>query len=776
MSRPLMRKWGTWLIAVGALLPLAKQPGIAQVATEANPAAKTNVDRTDDAANSVSPVAQRPPQDATKTVEKLAAEARPSVVVVSYRGRGGKQQGVGTGFVVSSDGLIATNLHVIGEARPIEVRTADGKRYDVTSVHATERTMDLALIKIDARNLPTLELGDSETLEQGQQVVALGNPHGLEHSVVAGVVSGTREVDGKPMIQLAIPIEPGNSGGPLLDMQGRVHGILTLKSLVTRNLGFAIAVNALKPLLDKPNPVPMSRWLTIGALDASQWSQLFGARWRQRAGRILVEGWGSGFGGRSLSLRNADVPSLPFDLTVSVRLEAEDGAAGLVFHADEQNRHYGFYPSNERLRLSRFDGPDVYSWKVLKEVRSRHYRPGEWNRLRVRVEKNKLQCFVNDELVIESDDAVYHTGRAGLAKFRHTVAEFKGFEVGSQLESARPSAQLVERVTEVAAGLSSRERFGRALIDELAGKSKASQAALRKHARLLEEQASQLRELADAVHQQQVHAELIDVLDHGDKEIDLLHAALLIAKLDNRDVDVRAYQEQVNKMVAEVSQAYAEEADAETKLKALDRFLFQEFGFHGSRTNYYHRSNSYLNEVIDDREGLPITLSVLYMELARRMGLDVVGVGLPGHFVVRLEPTEDKGQLIDPFNRGQRLDRDGAAALIKSMAGRLLGDEDLAAQSKKAILTRILRNLLRVAYEQEDATAMMRYVDTVLLISPKSGESRWLRAGLRYRAGRYAEAIEDVQWVLDNGADGVDPRRVRDLREILIEEIEKDRT
>jgi S1-C subfamily serine protease/regulator of sirC expression with transglutaminase-like and TPR domain len=773
MTKSLAMKWGPWLIVGGTLLPLADQTGIAQVAAEANPAAKTKADQAVDAANSDIPVAQKPAQVARKTVEKLAAEAKQSVVVVSYRGRGGKQQGVGTGFVVSSDGLIATNLHVIGEARPIEVRTADGKRYDVMSVYATERTMDLALIKIDAKNLPALELGDSETLEQGQPVVALGNPHGLEHSVVAGVVSGTRKVDGKPMIQLAIPIEPGNSGGPLLDMQGRVHGILTLKSLVTRNLGFAIAVNALKPLLDKPNPVPMSRWLTIGALDKSQWSQLFGARWRQRAGRILVEGWGTGFGGRSLSLRNADVPGLPFELAVSVRLEAEDGAAGLVFHADEQNRHYGFYPSNERLRLSRFDGPDVYSWKVLKEVRSRHYRPGEWNRLKVRVEENKLQCFVNDELVIESDDAVYHTGRTGLAKFRHTAAEFKGFEVGSRLESSRPSAQLVERVTQIAAGLSSREPFGRELIVELATEAKATQTALREHARVLDEQASQLRALADAVHQQQVHAELIEVLEHSDQEIDLLHAALLIAKLDNRDVDVAAYQEQVDRMVAEVSQSYTEEADAASKLEALDRFLFQDFGFHGSRTNYYHRSNSYLNEVIDDREGLPITLSVLYMELARRMGLKVVGVGLPGHFVVRLEPTQDKGQLIDPFNRGQRLDRGGAEALIKSISGRMLGDADLVAQSKKAILTRILRNLLRVAFEQEDATAMMRYVDTVLLISPESGESHWLRAGLRYRAGRYAEAMEDVQWILENGADGVDPRRVRDLRAILVEEIGK---
>ncbi len=186
----------------------------------------------------------------------------------------------------------------------------------------------------------------------------MGNPQGLTHSVVAGVVSGQRTIDGRPMIQLAIPIEPGNSGGPLLDMQGRVHGILTIKSLVTPNLGFAVAINTLKPLLKKPNPVPMAAWLTIGALDRDDWQAKFGGQWRQRAGRILVEGVGSGFGGRSLCLSKREMPDLPCEIAVTVKLQDESGAAGLIFHADGDDRHYGFYPSNgqsapDALRRSR---------------------------------------------------------------------------------------------------------------------------------------------------------------------------------------------------------------------------------------------------------------------------------------------------------------------------------------------------------------------------------------------------------------------------------------
>src|SRR5262249_34003591 len=155
-------------------------------------------------------------------------------------GRDGRQAGVGTGFVVSEDGLVATNLHVIGDARPITVETADGKKHAVKAVHATDRASDLAVLRIDAKGLTALTLGGSDKLKQGQAVVVVGTPQGLQHSVVSGVVSGRREIEGRKMIQLAIPVEPGNSGGPVLDMQARVQGIVTLKSAITANLGFAV--------------------------------------------------------------------------------------------------------------------------------------------------------------------------------------------------------------------------------------------------------------------------------------------------------------------------------------------------------------------------------------------------------------------------------------------------------------------------------------------------------------------------------------------------------
>jgi len=703
------------------------------------------------------------------SIEELTARVRKSVVEVRYFGRGGAREGLGTGFVISSDGLIATNLHVIGEARPIQVRTPDGKKYDVEEIHATERFMDLAVLRIKAKGLVPLPVGDSDTLKQGQSVIAVGNPQGLRQSVVGGVVSGTREIDGRPMIQLAMPIEPGNSGGPLIDMQGRVRGILTLKSRVTDNLGFAVAINALKPLLETPNSIPMSRWLTIGALDSREWLTLFGASWRQRAGRIRVSERGRGFGGRSLCLSKTPPPELPFEAAVWVRLKSEDGAAGIAFHADGDNLHYGFYPSNGKLRLSRFDGPDVHSWNVLREIRSKSYRSGEWNHLKVRISDAGIQCFVNDELVVESADSRYTSGKVGLVKFRDTQAEFKGFLVAKEIPSSRPPTETVERISELVADIATDRPPAASLVDALSTETESGPVVLKERARRLEQQAQRLRQLAKAVHEKKTRARLIELLSKEEKEIDLLHAALLIAGIDNSELDVDSYLGEIDIMVSDLSDKFDQDVDADTRLSALNVYLFEERGFHGSRNDYYNKSNSYLNEVLDDREGLPITLSVLYMELARRIGLDVVGVGLPGHFVVRFQPSEGESRILDPFDKGRVLTPDAARAKVLAIKGRALSETDLAPQTKKAILLRMLSNLMNIARESADTDGVLRYVETMVTIRPDDAGFRWFRAVLWYQTDRIEEAIKETDWIIEQNPGGIDMTRVHHLRRILDE-------
>src|SRR5207253_10159584 len=131
-------------------------------------------------------------------------------------------------------------------------------------------------------------------------------------------------------------------------------------------------------------------------------------------------------------------------------------------------------------------------------------------------------------------------------------------------------------------------------------------AVLRDRARQLETQAAQLKKLAQAVHQQQVLRELADVFQKNAEDADLLHAVLLIARLDNEELDIAPYRKQVEHMAREIAAGLPKDANEAAKRAALTKYLFAEHGFHGSRTDYYNRSNSYLNEVLDDREGLPI--------------------------------------------------------------------------------------------------------------------------------------------------------------------------
>lgn len=709
----------------------------------------------------------RLPSETPLGVEQLAKHARDAVVEVTVTGRRGTQVALGTGFVVSPNGLIATNLHVIAEARPITVKTTDGRKYAVETVHASDRKLDLALLKIEAKGLQILPLGDSDAAEDGQAVVALGNPYGLTNSVVSGVISGRREIEGRRMLQLAIPIETGNSGGPLLDMHGHVLGLLTMKSQYTANLGFAMPVTALKKLIEKPNPVPMDRWLTIGALDPEEWSPRLGAVWRQRSGRISASGRGSGFGGRSFCLSYTELPEVPYELAVTVRLDDERGAAGLLFHSDDGDRHYGFYPSGARMRLTRFDGPDILTWTILTTKFSPHYRPGDWNTLKVRVESDRFLCYVNDELVVESADRGLVAGKVGLAKFRDTEAEFKNFRIAKEIAPDTLDPEVVARIEKLIGEVDVEGPPKRDTVTSLLPEGRASVSVLRNRAKRLEQQAVQLRKLAREVHQQATIAELAKSLSGEEGKVDLLQAALLVARLDNDELDVAPYQAEVARMARGLSDSFPDGANEAQKLAALNKYLFDERGFHGSRTDYYNKSNSYLNEVIDDREGLPIALSVLYIELARRVGLKVVGVGLPGHFLTRHEPTEGESQLVDPFERGKLLSREDAAEILHSHLGVALTDDHLKASTSREIITRMLTNLMDLARQEEDVEGMLRYVEGMAAVNPEVGQTRWFRAILRFQTGRRDGASDDVDWLLEHQPAGVEIHRVEELRSIL---------
>lgn len=711
------------------------------------------------------PRAAAPAAGEARSVTEITEAARSSIVTVTQIGRGGLHEALGTGFVIRADGLIATNLHVIGHARRIQVQFADGAIEDVTDIHATNPAFDLAIVRIGRKNLKPLVLGESGKLKQGQQVIALGHPQGLQFSVVEGVVSAMREVEGMRMIQIAIPIEEGNSGGPLLDRDGKVQGMLTLKSAVTENLGFAHPVDDLKPLLEHPNSVPMERWLTIGRLDPKTWEPLFGARWTQHAGVIHVEDPGEGFGGRALCLFKASTPALPFEAAVTVKLDNESGAAGLAFCCDGGNRHYGFYPSNGQLRLVRFNGPDVFSWTILADVPVAAYKKGAWNTLRVRVDDEKIQCFVNDQPAIEEADSVWRGGTVALCKFRSTHADFKNFVVGSNLKksavSAEIAATLLQELEHFLESPGQREKT----MEKLTAEPAAARRVLEDRARLLEEQASNLRRLQRDVHRQSVARDLANLLRRPADQTELLRAALLIAKHDDPELDIEAYLELAGRMADELCGDPALKDGTAAAAHRIAQYLFEENGFHGSRNEEIDNpSNSHLNEVLDDREGIPITLSIVFLEMARRLGVkDVYGVSLPGRFMVGFD--EDKAgkkrtTLIDAFGGGKFLTPEEASALIYDPSGSMVIKEYLQPATPRAIILRMLLNLATFAKKPEQS---LPYLDLTLAVDPDSLRDRLSRALIRVRTGDTVGARADLERLMEKHPPELDMEKIEAL-------------
>jgi S1-C subfamily serine protease len=201
----------------------------------------------------------------SRTVVKVAERVSGSVVQIkaykpsraqAERQRGGGY-GTGSGFIISSDGYVATNCHVVNGARRLEVNLQDGRAYQAELVGLDPAT-DLAVLRIDAERLSSTRFGDSDRLRVGQIAIAIGNPYGFQYSLTAGVVSALgrtlRSESGRlidDVIQTDAALNPGNSGGPLVDSQGLVIGVNTAVILPAQGLCFAVAANLAKYVVGK---------------------------------------------------------------------------------------------------------------------------------------------------------------------------------------------------------------------------------------------------------------------------------------------------------------------------------------------------------------------------------------------------------------------------------------------------------------------------------------------------------------------------------------------
>jgi len=183
------------------------------------------------------------------TTAQIVKRVSPSVVVI--QGRTSSGDVLGSGFIVSKDGKIVTNLHVIRDMKTASVQLSSGEIFDSLSVLGTDERRDLAVVRIAGFNLPTLELGNSDALTVGEPLVIVGSPRGLEGTVTAGILSSIRDSgEGYKVLQTDAAVNPGNSGGPLLNNKGQAVGVISFKLRSSEGLNFAIPINYVRGLLD----------------------------------------------------------------------------------------------------------------------------------------------------------------------------------------------------------------------------------------------------------------------------------------------------------------------------------------------------------------------------------------------------------------------------------------------------------------------------------------------------------------------------------------------
>lgn len=197
-------------------------------------------------------------QQPAPNLSELVKSTVDAVVLIVVSDENGKPKGEASGFIISKDGRIVTNHHVIAGAHSAIVKLNNGAFFPVEGIVADDPNHDLSVIKVSGKNLPTLPLANPDTISVGDHVLAIGSPLGLENSVTDGIVSAFRDDErGGSWIQTTAPASHGNSGGPLLLMDGKVAGVVTWKASEGENLNFAVPSRLIFPLLSESSVHPL---------------------------------------------------------------------------------------------------------------------------------------------------------------------------------------------------------------------------------------------------------------------------------------------------------------------------------------------------------------------------------------------------------------------------------------------------------------------------------------------------------------------------------------
>ena len=254
------------------------------------------------------------------------------------------------------------------------------------------------------------------------------------------------------------------------------------------------------------------------------------------------------------------------------------------------------------------------------------------------------------------------------------------------------------------------------------------------------------------------------MLDRPEEEIDLAEAALLIAKNAYRDLDVPGYLARIGELAGKLSAQLPEDGRESSRIVALNRFLFEDQGFAPSVDNYYDPRNSYLNEVLERRVGIPLSLSILYIEVGRRIGLPLQGISFPGHFLVKCTLKEGV-VIIDPYCGGITLSLQDLQKRLRETRGgevsRAIVAAMLVAANKREIIARMLRNLKAIYLDQRDYLRALSAIDWIIAVTP--GEATEVRdRGLTYvKLECFRAALEDLEHYMQKAPNAADMDEIR---------------
>jgi regulator of sirC expression with transglutaminase-like and TPR domain len=245
-------------------------------------------------------------------------------------------------------------------------------------------------------------------------------------------------------------------------------------------------------------------------------------------------------------------------------------------------------------------------------------------------------------------------------------------------------------------------------------------------------------------------------------------AALALAAEEYPGLDVRACLDRLDDLAERVKRRVGDDARMASLISAVREVLYKEEGFRGNEKDYYDARNSYLNQVLERRLGIPITLSLLFMEVGRRAGLPLAGVGFPGHFLVKLELGYGRELYIDAYNEGELLSADECKARFRHLVhGREFDGRFLQSVPPRQLLARMLHNLKKIYVEQGDDVRAYWVVDRLLLLQPDAMDEVRDRGLVEARLGLKPAAARDLEAYLAAVPTAADVADIRSLLESL---------